>query len=91
MAVGCRREGDRQLQRLEDREDATQLGRALASLELGEPLATDVGAISEITPLTTEAEMTQAGAGVDEGLELRPDKTTTTVAFAPVPDVIALP
>lgn len=40
-----------------------------------------VGAISEITPLTTEAEMTQAGAGVDEGLELRPDKTTTTVAF----------
>ncbi|HJE59957.1 MAG TPA: ATP/GTP-binding protein [Nocardiopsis listeri] len=42
---------------------------------------TMVGAISEITPLTTEAEMTQAGAGVDEGLELRPDKTTTTVAF----------
>lgn len=40
-----------------------------------------VGAISEITPLTTEAEMTQAGTGVDEGLELRPDKTTTTVAF----------
>lgn len=40
-----------------------------------------VGTISEITPLTTEAEMTQAGAGVDEGLELRPDKTTTTVAF----------
>ncbi|GAB3709249.1 ATP/GTP-binding protein [Nocardiopsis oceani] len=40
-----------------------------------------VGAISEITPLTTEAEMTQAGAGVDEGLELRPDKSTTTVAF----------
>ena len=42
---------------------------------------TMVGAISEIKPLTTEAEMTQAGAGVDEGLELRPDKTTTTVAF----------
>ncbi|WP_249188182.1 ATP/GTP-binding protein [Nocardiopsis sp. MG754419] len=40
-----------------------------------------VSAISEITPLTTEAEMSEAGVGVDEGLELRPDKTTTTVAF----------
>ena len=40
-----------------------------------------VSSISEITPLTTEAELTQAGAGVDEGLELRPGKTTTTVAF----------
>ena len=39
-----------------------------------------VGAVSEITPLTTEDEMTSASAGVDDlfGVEA---KTTTTVAF----------
>ena len=41
---------------------------------------TTVGAISEIAPLTTEAEMTTASIGVDD---LHPDstKTTTTVAM----------
>jgi uncharacterized protein len=39
-----------------------------------------VGAISEITPLTTEAAMTSAGVGVDNA-DLVGDKTTTTVAM----------
>ena len=39
-----------------------------------------VGAISEITPLTTEAVMTEAGAGVDDSTPV-PDKGTTTVAM----------
>ena len=41
---------------------------------------TAVGAISEISPLTTEAEMTSLGAGVDNAAMV-PDKTTTTVAM----------
>ena len=39
-----------------------------------------VGSVSEITPLTTEAVMTSASAGVDD-LSATPDKTTTTVAM----------
>jgi signal recognition particle receptor subunit beta len=41
---------------------------------------TFVGSVSEITPLTTEAVMTSASAGVDD-LTHVPDKTTTTVAM----------
>jgi uncharacterized protein len=41
---------------------------------------TFVGSVSEITPLTTEAMMTSASAGVDD-LSAVPDKTTTTVAM----------
>ncbi|WP_030894127.1 GTP-binding protein [Streptomyces sp. NRRL F-5053] len=41
---------------------------------------TFVGAISEIDPLRSEAEMTSASRGVD-CLEATPHKTTTTVAF----------
>ena len=41
---------------------------------------TFVGAVSEIIPLTTEATMTSASAGVDD-LSALPDKTTTTVAM----------
>ncbi|WP_084704088.1 GTP-binding protein [Phaeacidiphilus oryzae] len=41
---------------------------------------TFVGAVSEITPLTTEALMTQASSGVDD-LTDTPDKVTTTVAM----------
>ncbi|GGM13768.1 GTP-binding protein [Micromonospora yangpuensis] len=41
---------------------------------------TTVGAISEIVPLTTEAEMTSAGIGVDDP-GIGSDKTTTTVAM----------
>src|ERR1700684_4376944 len=39
-----------------------------------------VGAVSEITPLTTEALMTAASGGVDD-LSGVPDKTSTTVAM----------
>jgi signal recognition particle receptor subunit beta len=41
---------------------------------------TTVGAISEIAPLTTEAEMTSAGVGIDEPGQAA-GKTTTTVAM----------
>jgi uncharacterized protein len=41
---------------------------------------TFVGAVSEITPLTTEAVLTTASASVDD-LQLVPDKTSTTVAM----------
>jgi uncharacterized protein len=41
---------------------------------------TFVGAVSEITPLTTEAVLTTASASVDD-LRLVPDKTSTTVAM----------
>jgi uncharacterized protein len=41
---------------------------------------TTVGAISEIDPLTTEAEMTSASVGVDDP-DLTSGKTTTTVAM----------
>jgi hypothetical protein len=41
---------------------------------------TTVGAISDIAPLTTEAEMTAAAVGVDDPGGAR-DKTTTTVAM----------
>jgi signal recognition particle receptor subunit beta len=41
---------------------------------------TFVGAVSEIVPLTTEAVMTDASAGIDD-LGLTPNKTTTTVAM----------
>ncbi|MGI5160325.1 GTP-binding protein [Microbispora sp. CA-102843] len=41
---------------------------------------TFVGAVSEIVPLTTEAVMTDASAGVDD-VGLVPYKTTTTVAM----------
>ncbi|WP_066941310.1 GTP-binding protein [Microtetraspora fusca] len=41
---------------------------------------TFVGAVSEIMPLTTEAVMTDASAGIDD-LGLTPNKTTTTVAM----------
>jgi len=39
-----------------------------------------VGAVSEITPLTTEAVMTQAGVGIDDPAKV-PGKATTTVAM----------
>jgi hypothetical protein len=41
---------------------------------------TFVGSVSEITPLTTEALMTDASVGVDD-LSATPDKVTTTVAM----------
>jgi hypothetical protein len=41
---------------------------------------TFVGSVSEIMPLTTEAVMTEASAGIDD-LGATPNKTTTTVAM----------
>jgi signal recognition particle receptor subunit beta len=41
---------------------------------------TFVGSVSEITPLTTEAVMTEASAGIDD-LRATPHKSTTTVAM----------
>jgi signal recognition particle receptor subunit beta len=41
---------------------------------------TFVGSVSEIVPLTTEAVMTEASAGMDD-LAATPNKTTTTVAM----------
>ena len=46
----------------------------------GSGKTTLVGAVSEIDPLTTEASMTEAGAGVDD-ISATPNKTTTTVAM----------
>jgi signal recognition particle receptor subunit beta len=41
---------------------------------------TTVGSISEISPLTTEADMTAAAAGIDDATKV-PGKRTTTVAM----------
>lgn len=41
---------------------------------------TFVGSVSEISPLTTEAVLTEASSGTDH-LDATPDKTTTTVAM----------
>jgi signal recognition particle receptor subunit beta len=41
---------------------------------------TTVGSISEISPLTTEADMTAAAAGIDDASKV-PGKRTTTVAM----------
>src|SRR5690349_23681926 len=41
---------------------------------------TFVGSVSEIMPLTTEAVMTEASAGIDD-LNATPNKSTTTVAM----------
>jgi hypothetical protein len=62
-------------------DDQTPIGlKIMIAGGFGSGKTTLVGTLSEITPLSTEAEMSQLSVGIDDAAMV-PDKTTTTVAL----------